>query len=109
KNAGIRAYLTKPIRMNHLYDAIATVLGLVHESGDLKTFVTQHTLTENAARRKARLLLVEDNAVNQKVALKMLEKLGYRVDVVTNGKEAVDAVQHLRYDGILMDCQMPVT
>ena len=108
KNAGIRAYLTKPIRMAHLYDAIATVLGLEHESGDNKTFVTQHTLAENAARRKARLLLVEDNAVNQKVALKMLEKLGYRVDVVTNGQEAVEAVQQIHYDGILMDCQMPV-
>ena len=58
-------------------------------------------------RKNVLILLAEDNTINQKIALKMLEKLGYRADVVGNGLEVLDAVSRIKYDVILMDCQMP--
>ena len=68
--------------------------------------MTRHTVAESA-RRSGRILLVEDNPTNQKVALAMLQKLGWRADVAANGLEAIRAVKHIAYDLVLMDCQMP--
>jgi CheY-like chemotaxis protein len=65
-------------------------------------------VTEAQARRRGRVLVVEDNIVNQKVAAKMLEREGYRVDVAANGQEAVEAVAQIPYVLVFMDCQMPV-
>ena len=63
--------------------------------------------SELHAKTKIRILLAEDTIVNQKVAVRMLEKIGFRVDVAGNGHEALEAMQQLPYDLVLMDCQMP--
>ena len=106
--AGFDAYLSKPVKQSHLYDAIATVMGMRtgnHLTG--KTLVTVHSLNE-AQPRRFRILVVEDNVVNQKVAVRMLEKAGYRCDVAADGREAMEALSRIPYDLVLMDCQMPV-
>jgi two-component system, sensor histidine kinase and response regulator len=69
--------------------------------------LTRHVLKEAAGAARARILVAEDNIVNQKVAVCQLEKLGYRADIVANGLEAVDAVSRVNYALVLMDCQMP--
>jgi PAS domain S-box-containing protein len=105
KEVGIEAYLSKPIRMQQLQDCLSLVLA--HEVGQARTLVTRHTLAEHRTRQRMHVLLAEDNAVNQKVAVRMLEKCNCNVDVACNGREAVQAVQRGIYDLILMDCQMP--
>ena len=108
ESAGFAGYLTKPVKRSQLRECLATVLGRgPHRPPEpRKRMVTRHLLSEGK-RRKVRILLAEDNAVNQKVALKMLEKLGYRADAVANGLEAVEALKSIPYDLVLMDCQMP--
>ena len=111
QRAGIEAYLTKPVRQSQLYDTLATVMGSPAEVGDDgeaagAPLITRPTLEEKA-RSRARILLAEDNAVNQKVAVRMLEKLGYRADVAANGFEALDALSRMPYAAVLMDVQMP--
>lgn len=109
---GIDACLTKPIRQAQLLECLCLLLDnpapahapIISEATPV---ITRHTLTEAQTGTKPRLLLVEDNAVNQKVACKMLEKLGYRVDVAGNGQEAVAAHERSPYPLIFMDCQMP--
>ncbi len=110
--AGFDAFLTKPIRQAHLYDCLSLV---VHGAPPLPgsagsttmPLITRHTVTEANAAQRGRVLVVEDNVVNQKVAAKMLEREGYRVDVVANGREAVEAVVRMAYALVFMDCQMP--
>ena len=110
-DAGFMAYLTKPVRQEHLYRCLTTALSSSQTTMDgqerTPTLITRHTLEETEKRSRTRILLAEDNIVNQKVASKMLDKLGYRVDVVANGREATEAVSRMAYDAILMDCQMP--
>ncbi|MBA2486403.1 MAG: response regulator [Nitrospira sp.] len=110
---GIDAYLTKPLRQTQLLDCLCLLLagqatgdGAPDQAG-APSLITRHTLAEGQASAFTRLLLVEDNAVNQKVACKMLEKLGCRVDVAGNGQEAVAAHERAPYPLIFMDCQMP--
>ena len=108
RRAGIEAYLTKPVRQSELYDAIATVMGTTEEAGEESApLVTRHTLREMNTGHRPHLLLAEDNPVNQKVAARMLERLGYRVDVAQNGLEALEALSRTRYAAVLMDVQMP--
>lgn len=114
--AGFAAYLVKPVRQSQLLDVLITVWGARTE-GVPSQSVTRHTLVEshaamaappwNAGQPRWRVLVAEDNAVNQKVAMRLLEKLGCRVDVAANGKEALQMLELLPYDLVFMDCQMP--
>ena len=106
REAGFAGYLTKPVKPGQLRDCLATVMAGTQPGQDAAPFVTRHSLAEQA-RRSVRILLAEDNTVNQKVAMKMIEKLGHQVDCVANGREAVDALQSAPYDVVLMDCHMP--
>ena len=101
---GLLAYLTKPVRTEVLYNSILTALGRV-EAAALPNNSGKPAVP--APSQAARLLVAEDNLVNQKVACRILEKLGYRCDIVSNGKEALAALSRTAYDLILMDCQMP--
>jgi len=116
KEAGFSAYLTKPARESQLLNALMTVWDNQKRSPSAQ-FVTRHSLAQGRTTIfsdepaqpifRARVLIVEDNAVNQMVAARLLEKLGCRVDVAANGREAVEMVGLLPYDAIFMDCQMP--
>jgi CheY-like chemotaxis protein/HPt (histidine-containing phosphotransfer) domain-containing protein len=116
EKVGFAAYLVKPVRQSHFYDCLAAVVGPENRAGEgaegeggspAGRIITRHTLAERA-RRRARILLAEDNLVNQKVALKALEKLGYSADTANDGAQALQAAREKRYDLILMDVQMPV-
>ncbi|HYE30460.1 MAG TPA: PAS domain-containing protein [Methylomirabilota bacterium] len=101
---GLSASLLKPIRQSELFNCLATVSGG-------STLPTRHVAIPAEAApkgtRNLRVLLVEDNAVNQKVSVQQLRKLGYTADVAGNGHEAIEAWRRMHYDVILMDCQMP--
>src|SRR5437867_2687332 len=104
RELGIRGYLTKPISRADLLEALGTVLAGPEETAT-PDVVTRHTIAES--RRSVRVLLAEDNPVNQQVAVAMLVKRGHEVHLAANGREAVDAVTHRDYDVVLMDIQMP--
>ena len=108
KEIGFAAYLTKPIRSSQLYDCLITVTKPQQKADakKLSSIVTKHTLAENK-KRNLRLLIAEDNSINQKVVLHIIEKFGYHADAVANGQEAVEALQMVSYDLVLMDIQMP--
>ena len=99
------ASLTKPVRPSQLYEALLEVVGAGLEAAGSPR--PDAIGPEVAARHPLRLLLVEDNAVNQQLALLLLEKLGYRADVAANGVEALEALERQPYDAVLMDVEMP--
>jgi signal transduction histidine kinase/CheY-like chemotaxis protein/HPt (histidine-containing phosphotransfer) domain-containing protein/HAMP domain-containing protein len=106
------ACLTKPARQSALYNCLIEVMaGPLLAGKELLQVeipdVSHEQATGPAARRDARILVVEDSIVNQQVAIGMLAALGYRADVVTNGLEAIEAAGRIPYAAILMDCQMP--
>lgn len=113
KEAGVAAYLTKPIRDRQLHDCLVAVMTqdrtrsqICPQHGALP-LITRHSLAETEAKADLRILLAEDNVVNQKVAVRLFQRLGYRIDVVTNGRDVVEALSRIRYDVVFMDCQMP--
>lgn len=106
RELGIGAYLSKPVDRRDLVRAIADLLGHARHDGPERRMVTERSLT--AADEPMRILVVEDNTVNQHVAKAMLEKRGHQVDIVGNGQLAVEAVLAKPYDIVLMDIQMPV-
>ena len=109
---GFAGYLTKPVRARELFDCLDRVLARDAKEWHLQSqpIVTRGTLVgDEAARRyEGRVLLVEDNPVNQKVAVRFLERMGCKVRVADNGAEGVKAFQEARFDIVLMDLQMPV-
>ncbi len=105
--AGLDGFLIKPVNASILFDAIMQAFGEeVSETSRLTT--QQHKADVLQEIRGARILLVEDNEINQQVASEILEGAGLKVTIAGNGREAVDAVQAMRYDAVLMDVQMPV-
>jgi len=117
--AGFAAYLTKPFRQSTLLDAMRTVWANSRNPSASRALVTRHSLAESVAPAFVsvpiaqgadgpRILVVEDNAVNQMVASRMLQRMGCRVDLAVDGKIATEMVRAAPYDLIFMDCQMPV-
>jgi signal transduction histidine kinase/DNA-binding response OmpR family regulator len=101
------AFLTKPVKQSSLYNAMLGALSL-NETG-LKRIASAETHFESdlAARYPMKILLAEDNVINQKLAMRILERMGYRVDVAANGLEVYESIKRQHYDLILMDVQMP--
>jgi signal transduction histidine kinase/CheY-like chemotaxis protein len=104
---GIAAYLLKPIRQSELREAVARVLS-AHESKEVTPVITRYSLREMTQDEKSlKILLAEDNHVNQKLASRLLEKRNHIVTIVCNGKEALAALEKDDFDLVLMDMQMP--
>ena len=112
REAGIDAYTTKPVGQRELFDAIA--IALAHEAIPLPRAVPPLSSSQPVPvlaleeRQRVRILLAEDNFLNMKLTMSQLQRLGYTADTVSNGREAVEALQAGDYDVVLMDCQMPV-
>jgi two-component system sensor histidine kinase/response regulator len=110
REIGVAAYLTKPVRQSQLFDCLSTVVGHASESSgpDAPPEASAGYAAGGIRKMSHKLiLLAEDNIVNQKVAARQLQKLGYRADLVANGLEALEALGRIAYDLVLMDCQMP--
>jgi len=105
---GCAGYLLKPVKQSQLFDAIITVLSRQKTAVEGKSgrIVTRHTIVEQK-RRRIRILLAEDNPMNQKLAVALLKKAGYPVDAVETGRMVIEALNCTAYDLILMDVQMP--
>jgi CheY-like chemotaxis protein len=107
KELNLSRYLNKPIRQNQLYDCLVNVFGNFNEpklDRPVKQLKIDSALSE---KMPLRILVAEDNVVNQKVALRILERMGYRTDIAANGYEVIDAVRGLQYDIVFMDILMP--
>ncbi|HSH94306.1 MAG TPA: response regulator, partial [Roseimicrobium sp.] len=103
KSAGIEAYLIKPVKQARLFDCLVSMM-----SKSPPPMAPAPTIkTAGGPAIKPRILLAEDNVINQKVALRQLRQLGYSADAVGNGLEVLKALQQIPYDIVLMDCQMP--
>ena len=105
REIGVAAYLTKPVGKDELLGAILTALGARPAPEAPASVVTRHSLREEG--HHLRILLAEDNAINQMLAVRLLEKRGHTVTVVDNGKEALAALRNQLFDLLLMDVQMP--
>ena len=108
ESVGCAAYLLKPVRQKELFNAILAVLGRQNQphKEQAGSIITRHVLAETERGINC-ILLAEDNPINQKLALRLLQKVGYSVDIVETGQQAIDAVQKKQYQLVLMDVQMP--
>jgi len=118
QDVGFAAYLVKPVHQSILMDALATAWNAKLKGMPVQ-LITRHSLAEARAEKKSaqpeavtvervRVLVAEDNPVNQKLAIRMLEKFNLSVDVAANGREVIDMLQKAAFDLVFMDCQMPV-
>jgi two-component system sensor histidine kinase/response regulator len=110
REAGVELCLTKPVKQSQLFDCLATLTGAHLADSAQPQPPAGQKAPQKVAREGAdhlRILVAEDNIVNQRVALRQLERLGYSADAVANGMEVLDALERIRYDVVLMDCQMP--
>ncbi|HYU99535.1 MAG TPA: response regulator, partial [Pyrinomonadaceae bacterium] len=114
REAGVAAYLTKPVRQTQLFTCLANVINQPMVLGEQSQpanstadLLAREVPGEGITMSDKLILLAEDNVVNQKVAVRQLLKLGYRADAVANGHEVLEALSRIRYDLVLMDCQMP--
>jgi len=101
------AYLAKPIRQSHLFDTLVGLLAREPLAPAASAPLKPQIDPQMASRHPLRILLAEDNVVNQKLAMRLLQQMGYRADLASNGIEAVESVQRQTYDVVLMDVQMP--
>jgi CheY-like chemotaxis protein len=105
--AEVAAFLVKPVKPSALHDAVMTVLAGHVDAVPVRPAGGAAIDRELASRHPLRILLAEDNPVNQKLAMRLLERMGYAADLASNGLEAVEAVAAGAYDVVLMDVQMP--
>ncbi len=107
RNLKLSAFINKPLKYRQLYDCLASVLSVKDKTQSEKLKIQSKIDNELGRKRPLRILLAEDNVINQKVALKILEKLGFRADVAANGYEVLEALRKINYDVVLMDIFMP--
>jgi len=104
---GFAAYLTKPVKETLLRECLETVIhGRTPKSSRMENLITRHSIAESRIH-EVRVLLVEDNVINQKVTTAVLDKLGYRTEIAANGLEALESLEKMPFDLIIMDCEMP--
>ena len=101
------AHLTKPIKPSQLYDGLIGIFAGKVRSVPASRKVAGTLDPEMATRHPLRILLAEDNAINQKLAVRLLQKMGYRTDLAGNGLEAIQSIERQEYDVVFMDVQMP--
>ena len=106
REAGFDAYLTKPVKRSLLESGLRALIGKASPLADGHPLITRHSLAESA--RHGHILLAEDNLTNQRLAVKLLERMGHQVEVSVNGQEALARLGERHFDLVLMDCQMPV-
>jgi len=107
KNLKLSAFISKPVKYSQLYDCLVSLLCVNDKTQSEKLKIRPMIDNELGHKRPLRILLAEDNVVNQKVALKILEKIGFRADVAANGYEVLEALRKIGYDIVLMDIFMP--
>ncbi|MCP3899251.1 MAG: response regulator, partial [Desulfobacteraceae bacterium] len=111
KNAGFKAFLTKPVRQSDFCDCLAQVMGMstdiMNADENEKQILTTHSIQENRKTKK-KLLIVEDNATNRMLAKLILKKIGYSTDFAINGLESIEKLKTKKFDLVFMDLQMPV-
>jgi CheY-like chemotaxis protein len=107
QRVGIVAHMTKPVRAVQLAECVASAIPRAPRPAPSEKAAPQDAESSIVPGSKGHALLVEDNLVNQKVAARMLERIGWRIDVVSSGMQSLAAVRRTKYDLVFMDCQMP--